>query len=625
MDPRLLRYYNRELQFVREMGAEYAKAFPKVAGRLGIEGLECADPYVERLLEGFAFLAARVQLKLDAQFPRFTQHLLECVYPDYLCPIPSMAVVQLQPDPDEGALAEGFPIPRDTVLRSLLGKDDQTACEYRTGHPVTLWPLAVEEVEYLPTAGTVAALGLDGVAGLRAGLRVRLRTTAGLDFAKIAIESLPIHLRGAGEIGARLHEQIVANTIAVAACAVGADRKRCTRVAGARVRALGFDDHHALLPPAPRSFSGYRLLREYFAFAERYLFVEFTDIGDSLRRIGGKQVDLVIAFDRVAPLLENALDASSVALFCTPVINLFPKRADRIHLDGPGTEHHVVPDRTRPLDFEVYTVTEVDGYGGAEQGEQRFLPLYASHDASPGDDRGTYFTVNRRPRQLSTRQRREGARSSYVGHELFVSLVDANEAPLRPDLHQLGLGTLCTNRDLPLYISLGKQNTDFTLESGAPVLAVRCLSGPTRPRPTFAEGDLAWRIISHLSLNYLSIVDSDERHGAAALREIMALYGDASEPLIGKQIEGVRSIASKAIVRRLPTPGLITMGRGIEIELGLEESAFEGTGVFLLGSVLDQFFARYASINSFTETVLKTTERGEIMRWPTRSGQRHTI
>jgi len=159
MDPRLLQYYERELQHVREMGAEFAQEFPKIAGRLGLEGFECADPYVERLLEGFAFLAARVQLKLDAEFPRFTQHLLDVVYPHYLAPTPSMAVVQFAPDPG-GIPAEGFRIARDNILHSVIGPDEQTACEYRTAHDVTLFPIEVARAEFIGTQTAITALEL---------------------------------------------------------------------------------------------------------------------------------------------------------------------------------------------------------------------------------------------------------------------------------------------------------------------------------------------------------------------------------------------------------------------------------------------------------------------------------
>jgi len=167
MDPQLLKYYNSELRHLREMGGEFADEFPKIAARLGMDGFDCADPYVERLLEGFAFLAARVQLKVDAEFPRFTQHLLDMVYPNYLEPMPSMAVVQFQPDLTEGSLSEGFCIDKDSALRSQTGKDQQTPCEYRTAHPVYLWPLQISEAEYLANIGAVANFGVPSLTGLK--------------------------------------------------------------------------------------------------------------------------------------------------------------------------------------------------------------------------------------------------------------------------------------------------------------------------------------------------------------------------------------------------------------------------------------------------------------------------
>nr|MCU0808986.1 type VI secretion system baseplate subunit TssF [Candidatus Contendobacter sp.] len=209
--------------------------------------------------------------------------------------------------------------------------------------------------------------------------------------------------------------------------------------------------------------------------------------------------------------------------------------------------------------------------------------------------------------------------------EVYLSLVDADEAPYRGNLRQLAVTTLCTNRDLPLHMPVGLGQTDFTLASGAPVRAVRCLAGPTKPRPSHAQGDTAWRLISHLSLNYLSLADTDARQGAVALRELLALYGDLAEAAVRKQIDGVNSVQAVPVTRRAPIPGPIAFARGLEVTVNLDEAAFEGSGIFLLGSVLEQFFAKYASINSFTETVVKSTERGEIIRWPARIGRRHTL
>jgi type VI secretion system protein ImpG len=225
---------------------------------------------------------------------------------------------------------------------------------------------------------------------------------------------------------------------------------------------------------------------------------------------------------------------------------------------------------------------------------------------------------------LSAKQRARGARSSYVGSELFLSLVDPDEAPYSTDLRQLAVETLCTNRDLPLHLSLGQGRTDFTLDSGAPVESIRCIAGPTAPRASFADGETAWRLISHLSLNYMSLVDGAGGSGekAAALRELLTLYVDAGDSTSRKQIEGIRGIASAGITRALPVPGPTTFGRGLEVTVTCDDAAFEGTGAFLLGTVLERFFAKAVSINSFTETVLRTVQRGEVMRWRPQAGLR---
>lgn len=623
MDPRLLHYYNRELQHVRETCGEFAKDYPKIAGRLGLESFECADPYVERLIEGFAYMAARVQLKVDAEFPGFTQRLLDMVYPDYLAPMPSVGIVQFAPD-IQGTLNEGVVLPRDTVLRSLLGKGAQTPCEYRTAHDVTLWPIALSACRYLGSTAHVGARGIAELHGVKAALQLRLQTTAGVSFDKLTLDAFTLYLRGGDPVGTRLYEQLVANVVAVVVQPTRGDDKWREVISKPIIRPLGFDDEQALLPGGLRSFHGHRVLREYFAFAERFMFIELN-LGAALRRCGDTEVEVLVLFDRAAPLLVDAVDASRFALFCTPAINLFPKRTDRIHISGRQNEFHVVPDRSRPLDFEVYGITSVVGYGTGNAPECAFSPFYACSDATDFRQHGAYYTVQREQRVVSSRQRRVGPRTSYIGNETFVALVDADEAPFRSELRQLAIEALCTNRDLPLDMPVGVGKTDLTLDIHAPVQSVRFVAGPTEPRPTIANREMAWRLISHLSLNYLSLADTDDRQGAAALREILGLYAVAHDPATQKQIDGVRSIVAKPIHRRLPSPGPVTFGRGLEVALTFDEGAFEGTGAFLLGSVLARFFARYVSINSFTETVLKTQSRGEIMRWPAKMGQRRAL
>ena len=623
MDRRFLHYYDRELKHLREMSGEFAARFPKVAGRLALDSFDCADPYVERLLEGFAFMAARVQLKLDAEFPRFTQHLFETVTPHYLCPVPSMAVVQLEPDLNEGALDEGFVVERDNVLRSTLSDRDQTPCEYRTAHDVTLWPLEIVEAQYYTRE--IATLDIPYHEQAKAGLRIRLRCTAGLTFDKLALDRLTLYLRGADETPLHLYEQFFSDTISTVVRPITKPAKWHHVIPASEIRQVGFDDSQALLPYSHRSFHGYRLIQEYFAFPERFLFAELGGLGPGVKRCSDTELDVVVLFNRNDLYLENAVDASHFAMFCTPVINLFPKRADRIHLSDNLWEYHVVPDRTRPLDFEVYRIDTVSGFGSRSEDEQQFEPFYSSNDLAGDRDKGAYFSCHRIPRPASSKERRQGRRSSYAGSEVYISLVDSDAAPYRSDLRQLGVTSLCTNRDLPLHMPVGKGQTDFTLDSGAPVEAVRCLSGPTAPRPAHAEGERAWRLISHLSLNYLSLIDSNDGQGATALRDLLQLYGDTAQAHIAKQIEGIKSASSRALTRRVATPGPITFARGLEVTVTFDEAAFEGTGVFLLGAVLERFLAKYVSLNSFTETVIKTLDRGEVIRWPARIGQRHTL
>ena len=226
---------------------------------------------------------------------------------------------------------------------------------------------------------------------------------------------------------------------------------------------------------------------------------------------------------------------------------------------------------------------------------------------------------------LSSKQKKSGVRSSYIGSELYVSLVDGHEAPFASSLRQLEVMTLCTNRDLPLQIPVGRGKTDFTLDTGAPVEKIRCVAGPTRPMPSRADGDVAWRLISQLSLNYLSIVEAKDGKGAAALQDMLSLYADMRDSSVQKQIEGINSVSSRTITRRIPTHGPITYGRGLEIVVTCDDSAYEGTGTFLLSAVLDEFFSRYASVNSFTETVVVTPDRGEVMRWSARLGRRQIL
>jgi type VI secretion system protein ImpG len=624
MDPRFLNYYNRELQYLRELGGEFAKEFPKIAGRLGLDAFECADPYVERLLEGFAFLAARVQLKIDSEFPRFTEHMLEMVYPHYLAPTPSMTVLQMVPGAKLIGLADGFTLPRGSAFRSKIGRGEKTPCEYRTAHDVQLWPIEVAAISHSSYVGDIGEIKLGSRRPIKGALRITLRRMGDGPIRDLSLKSLPLFIRGQDQTAMRLHELLVGASVAIVAR--GSDRTWQEVIDEEPVRALGFSDDEALLPYGPQSFQGYRLLHEYFACPSRFMFAELNGLERAVKRCTTKDLEILVLLDRHDPAVESSLGLSHVVLFSTPAINLFPRTADRIQLTNRVHEYHVVPDRTRPMDLEVHSVRSVVGYGRKDDSRREFRPFYSCTERTPVEQDAAYYTVHRAARKASSRQRAQGPRSVYTGSEVFLALVDGQQGPYHPDLQQLGVDVLCTNRDLALHMTVGDGISDFTLlASGAPFDGVRCIAGPSEPHPSHAWGPTSWRLISHLSLNHLSITDGGDGRGAAALRELLQLYGDISDAATRRQIEGVRSVVTAPIVRRLPFPGPASFGHGLEITLGCDETAFEGTSVFLLGLVLESFFSKHASINSFTETVLRTSQRGEIVRWPARIGRRSIV
>lgn len=626
MDPRLLRYYNLELQHLHEMGAEFAQEFPKVAARLGMQGLEVADPYVERLLEGVSFLAARVQLKLDAEFPRFTQALLEIVHPHFLAPTPSMLVAQLTPDPKEPSLASGKRVvPRGTPMHSMPVGDDQSPCEFRTAHDLTLWPVELVSASYFSFAPDLPLTALANANRIKGGLRLRLKATAGLRFSQIALDRLPLFFTGREDVANRLCELCLGATVGVLVRPMKSSSPWHQLLPASEVRPLGFEPEHGLLPNTQGSFHGYRLLQEYFSFPQRFRFAEIGGLAQAVRRAETDEIELVVLFGRSEPTFESVVDASNVALHCTPAINLFDKRSDRIHVVEGTHEFHVVVDRTRPLDFEVYQVTEVVGHGAGSDTQQDFLPFYATYSTFTASDHAAYFTTRREPRLVSSTQKRRGPRSSYIGSEVFLSLVDAAQAPFDGNLRQLAVQTLCTNRDLVLQMPIGLGASDFTLDIAAPVQRVRVVAGPSRPYAPLVDGPVAWRAISHLSLNYLSLVNTSPHEGAASLRDLLELYAASGDASARRQMEGVRSVAVKPVVRRLQGPGPLAFGRGLEVTLGVDELAFEGSSAYQLGAVLHHYLARHVSINSFVETALRSEGRGEISRWVPQWGARPTL
>lgn len=624
MDPRLLTLYEQELRYFRESTGEFARAFPKIAARLGVDGQEVADPYVERLIEATAFLAARVHLKVDAEYPRFTGHLLDIVYPHFLAPTPACGVCAFQPELGDAVLAAGPTLPRGSALRARQAVGQNTHCEFRTAHDLRVWPIELTRAQYFSYAADLPLAQHPRARDIRGGLRIGLKATAGLSFDQIALDALTLYFGGADDVAWQLHECALAQPIGVLVRRAGATGPVAT-LPGSAITEVGFGDDEALLPVTATGFSGFRLVQEYFAFPERFRFARIEGLRAALAACGGDEIELVLLFSRGDAVLEKLVGADNVQLHCVPVVNLFPKRLDRVSVSEGVSQFHLLADRTRPQDFEVHSLTEVVGHGAAAAGgegarEQLFRPFYAAFHGSR-EAHPAYYTVTREPRVMSARQRGEGHRSSHIGSELYLQVVDPQQAPFSGALRQLAVSGLVTNRDLALLLPVGREN-DFDCVDAFPVHSVRMVRGPSRPVSPVVQQGLGWKVVDHLALNYLSLADSSPAEGAAALREMLMLYAVHADEARQGQVRGLLSVRCKPLVRRLPLPGPIAFGRGLEVTLEVDPPAFHGHSAFLFGAVMSRWLTRHVEVNHFVETVLRGAGKGEWMRWRPQCGTR---
>jgi type VI secretion system protein ImpG len=536
-----------------------------------------------------------------------------------------MLVAQVTPTPDPNLL-KGTQLPRDTTLLAPPTGSSATRCEFRTAQPLQLTPLSTQGADYFLNVSDLglAALPLDERP--RCGVRIRLQLPAGMTIAQLTADHLRFYLGGQTDTAMRLHELLMTSTLGILVGPPGreGDGKRRFLPREALVP-VGYDDDSAMLPVTLRGMSGVRLLQEHFAFPERFLFFDITGLRPAFAGITGNVVELTLLLSRPGQSLDGAVSAANFLLHCVPAINLFPKRTDRIQVDEGHFEFHVVPDRTRPLDFEVYDIVALAGYN-EDGSERRFKPLFAPDHSSPAGEPG-YFTLWREPRLLSDKARRDGPRSGYIGSEAFVSLVDPEEAPFSASLRQIAVQARCTNRDLPIFMPTGNaaSSADFLLDAGIPVQSVRTVTGPSRPHTSLRDGGVAWRLLNLLSLNYLSLIDTEAGEAAAALRDLLGRFPLGTEPAVRRQIEALQHVTTRAVVRRHPAPGPIAFGRGIEVRLTVDELGHEGGSAFLFGAAMHHYLSRHVSINNFVETVLVSLTRGEVARWRPHTGRRAVL
>jgi len=606
----LLLYYERELTFLRQMGAEFAGKYPKIASRLNLEADKCEDPHIERLLESFAFLAARVHLKLDDDFPEITEALLSIVYPHFIRPVPSMTVVEFQVRPEQAQIGSGLKIARGSVLssRPVAG----VPCKFRTCYDTMVWPLTVAEAEWKsPDRLGLPVKAADAVAALR----VELRCWPGGDFAKLNPGTLRFFLNGEGSTVNALYELLCSRcTQILLRDPTKGSRVQPVALRPSALRPVGFDEEDALLPYPKRSFAGYRLLHEYFTFPEKFFFLELSGL-EALASGGFKDraeiVFLIAPFEMTErrQALELGVSAKTIRLGCSPAVNLFGQTAEPILLTQRKFEYPIVPDVRRQNALEVFSVDEVLSVRSGAQELIPFEPFYSFRHATMRRSGQTFWLASRRP----------SMRRDDDGSELFLSLVDLEQRPMEPDADRVTVRLTCTNRDLPSRLPFGNPAGDFELEGGAPVQAIVALGKPTPSlRPPAGKGGF-WRLISHLSLNYLSLVDQ----GREALQEILKLYDLADSAFSQKQIEGITAVTSRKQFARVNSENGITFARGTRVDIELDEDNFVGGGAYLFASVLEHFLGYYVTLNSFSQLSVTTRQRKEALQlWPPRAGRR---
>ena len=649
MNREFLELYNRELKLFKESAAEFAEEFPGVAERLGGLTADHMDPMIAGLFGGAAYLAARVQLKLKHEFPQFTNNLLDQLVPHYLAPTPSAMLVRIEPPFEEPNLKNGVRIGAGTFLEArYVEKDRRVACKFRLNSSIALWPFDVTQAEFFPAPGALQALGLDTGRDTMAGMQMTLvrRSAALMEsepdektaqskpelwISNCRTDDLTFHLCGNEADSIRLYEKLFAHCRAI--------HFRYLNEFGdpVFVRApedcllqVGFYPHEPLFAGDRRVFRGFDLLRELFVFPQKFLGFQLCGLATVLPKIAARTLDIIFTFDQSDARLASSVRPHSFALFAAPAVNLFEMQAARVPVKSNEHEYHVVSDRSRYLDYEVHGIVKVHAHFAGSGEKTEVNPLYSAPPAGLPEARALFYTARRMQRRRTNEEKRRGQAPSYLGTDTFLTLAGHDRAK-GPQIAELSVRVLCSNRHLTEHLPVGQGGADFIIEDNT-ALPVRCLSGPTPPLESIVTaartaGGLqshspAWRLISILSLNHLGLTGRGSDEPGEALREILSLFAGTPDSATERRIRGVLSVESRPIVRRVRQASGTGAARGLEITVTFDERAYEGSGIFLFGAVLDRFFTEYAPINTFTQTVIRSNDRGEIVRWPPRIGAR---
>ena len=635
MSDELFKYFDSELAYLRQLGDEFAREHPSAAWalRLGENNSDVhRDPHVERMLQGVAFLNARIRHRLDDDFPELAESLLNTLYPHYLVPFPSCAIAEFsmnsaQVGPDSIA---GRTIPKGAALEYNQLGSGGAPIQYRTAYPVHLLPVRVSSVTFRNDR-------FESPTGTRpreakAALHLVLETFS----PEIRIEDLGrdpnappeiaggptdcltfrFFLHGQSQTAHAIYEQLLRSTLRIV-CFEDLKDSVSEWLLPSVISAVGFDPTENLLPPDGRVLPGFRLLHEFFAFPQKFHFIDVSIPRKKLKGIGQRLQLIFMTRDENEDLAAR-ITRDSLRLGCTPLVNLFEGRT-AFARNYRQAEHRLIADERFPLDYEVFSVKQVAVTTAGRPAEE-YRAFYDIYHTSRHETAGYWHT-----------HRRQASRNSSGGQsatDLYLSLVDHVVHPDVMDDATVSVEMLCMNRNQPdrgralIDDASTGQSSSLMLTEGESNAHADLITRPTPMQVRSARSDWRWRLCSQLALNHLSL--SDLADGTDGFREILRLYNVSDQPALIEKVEGLVSVSTRKerIMRRV-SDGPHGFARGIQVTLTFREAAYSDGGLFLFASVLRSFLSNYCTINSFVETIISSSERNrEIHRWPAISGTR---
>lgn len=605
MSDDLLIQYEKELAFINQSAGEFARKHPAAASRLQLSADAVDDPLVGKLLSGFAYLNARVQQKLNDDFPELTDAILDTVYPHYLRPFPSACILQFEP---QAQLDEYVPVKRGLNVESDSFQGQ--TCQFQTTADTDLIPATVSHASLMPRP--FIAPGSNDIAGAGAVLKISLATFSDkLNFGDLGINRLRFFLRGLPQHVNPLYDILFTKSLRLVIAKNEADPKPIFLPASA-IKPVGFGSEESLIPYPDNAFEGYRLLTEYFSFPEKFLFLDIDGLEEYITDYRG-ELNLYLYLSESDTELENQINAQMFALGCAPAINLFKQTADPIPLSHTEYNYRVVPDARRADGLEVYSVDRVTATNSSGQ-SVKYKPFYGLNHAD-SESQIAYWFSRRTPVV-------EGEHLNEPASEVDLCLVNLNFSPFSIADHTLEVQSTCSNRNLPKRLPTGGgQPFMQVVEDSLPVERISCVVTPTAAiRPPQREAGY-WRLISHLNLNYLSL--SDGQGSTDALKEILRLYDFKNSSSTRKIIESIVRLRTNTMTAPIQVDGMVSMCRGTAVQVEFDKLMLNGVSVLLLASVLEHFLGLYCSINSFTR--LKASFIGhdkEFKRWPPRAGEK---